>query len=366
MMKIFDDSRISTIILHSALCTLHSALNIAMDTKIINDINDTTLIEAAQTIISGGLVAFPTETVYGLGGNALDPTAARKIYEAKGRPSNNPLIIHLAEPGDAEKYCLTNEIYYKLAERFMPGPLTVILPKKDNIPYEVTGGLDTVAVRVPSDKVAHRFIELAGVPIAAPSANLSTKPSPTMAGHVIRDLSGRIDMIIAGEDCDIGVESTIITLSPKPKLLRPGLITVEELREICPDIEISEAVLKEYTGTPESPGMMFKHYSPRANVVLLRGSDGARYEFLRDKHNCGILCYDEDTELLKYKYAMSVGSKESPKEQARNLFARLRDFDDMENITEIYAPMTASEGIGLAVLNRLIRAAGFEILDLKE
>ncbi len=353
-----------TSILHFALCILH--LNIAMDTKIINDINDTTLIEAAETIKFGGLVAFPTETVYGLGGNALDPTAAKKIYEAKGRPSNNPLIIHLAEPGDAEKYCLTNEIYYKLAERFMPGPLTVILPKKDNIPYEVTGGLDTVAVRVPSDKVAHRFIELAGVPIAAPSANLSTKPSPTMAGHVIRDLSGRIDMIIAGEDCDIGVESTIITLSPKPKLLRPGLITVDELREICPDIEISEAVLKEYTGTPESPGMMFKHYSPRANVVLLRGSDEARYEFLRDKYDCGILCYNEDTELLKYKYAMSVGSKESPKEQARNLFARLRDFDDMENITEIFAPMTASEGIGLAVLNRLIRAAGFEILDLKE
>lgn len=335
-----------------------------MDTKIINDINDTTLTQAAQTIKSGGLVAFPTETVYGLGGNALDPTAAKKIYEAKGRPSNNPLIIHMAKPEDAEEYCHTNDVFYKLANRFMPGPLTVILPKKDIIPYEVTGGLETVAVRVPSDKTAHRFIELAGVPIAAPSANLSTKPSPTAAGHVIRDLNGRIDMIIAGDDCDIGVESTIITLSPVPKLLRPGLITVDELREICPDIEISEAVLNQHTGRPESPGMMYKHYSPRANVVLLRGSDKARYDFLADKKECGILCYNEDTKLLKYKYAKSVGSKESPKEQAKNLFARLREFDDIEEITEIYAPMTASEGIGLAVLNRLIRAAGFEILDI--
>ncbi|MBR6513249.1 MAG: threonylcarbamoyl-AMP synthase [Clostridia bacterium] len=335
-----------------------------MDTKIIYDINDTTLTEAAQTIRSGGLVAFPTETVYGLGGNALDPTAANKIYKAKGRPSNNPLIIHLARPEDAESYCHTNETYYKLAERFMPGPLTVILPKRDIVPYEVTGGLDTVAVRVPSDRVAHRFIELAGVPVAAPSANLSTKPSPTMAGHVIRDLSGSIDMIIAGDDCDIGVESTIITLSPVPKLLRPGLVTVEELREICPDIEISDAVLNQHQGRPESPGMMYKHYSPRANVVLLRGADEARQAFLADKSECGMLCYDEDTELLKNRYALAVGSKDSPKEQARNLFAKLREFDDIEDIKTIYAPMTASDGIGLAVLNRLIRAAGFEILDL--
>ncbi len=337
-----------------------------METKIINDINDTTLTEAAQTIKNGGLVAFPTETVYGLGGNALDPSAAKKIYEAKGRPSNNPLIIHLAYPEDAEKYCHTNEIYYKLAQRFMPGPLTVILPKKDIIPYEVTGGLETVAVRVPSDPVAHRFIELCGVPVAAPSANLSTKPSPTMAGHVIRDLSDRIDMIIAGDDCDIGVESTIITLSPTPKLLRPGLITLEELKEICPDIELSDAVLNPHTGRPESPGMMYKHYSPRANVILLRGSDEARYAFLRDKACSGIICYDEDTELLKKNYAMSIGSKYSARQQANKLFARLRDFDEIENITEIYAPMTASDGIGLAVLNRLIRAAGFEILDLEK
>ncbi|MBQ4560917.1 MAG: threonylcarbamoyl-AMP synthase [Clostridia bacterium] len=337
-----------------------------MDTKIINDINDTTLIEAAERIKNGGLVAFPTETVYGLGANALDPTAAKKIYEAKGRPSNNPLIIHLAKPEDAEQYAYTNETYYRLAERFMPGPLTVILPKKDIIPYEVTGGLDTVAIRVPADRVAHTLIELAGVPIAAPSANLSTKPSPTMAGHVIRDLSGRIDMIIAGDDCDIGVESTIITLSPKAKLLRPGLITVDELREVCPDIEISDAVLNQHEGRPESPGMMYKHYSPRANVVLLKGSDQMRYEFLQDKKDCGILCYNEDTELLKYKFAMPVGSKASPKEQAKNLFAKLREFDDIEEVKTIYAPMTASEGIGLAVLNRLIRAAGFEILDLKK
>ena len=337
-----------------------------MDTKIINDINDTTLTEAAETIKSGGLVAFPTETVYGLGANALDPTAAKKIYEAKGRPSNNPLIIHLAHYRDAEKYCHTNEIYYKLAERFMPGPLTVILPKKDNIPYEVTGGLDTVAVRVPKDPVAHRLIELAGVPIAAPSANLSTKPSPTMAKHVVQDMYTRIDMIIAGEDCDIGVESTIITLAGKPKLLRPGLITVDELKEICPDTEISDAVLHQHNGRPESPGMMYKHYSPRANVLLLRGSDSMRYEFLKDRSDCGILCYDEDTALLKMPYAYSIGSKDSAAQQAKQLFARLREFDEIENIKEIYSPMPSSEGVSLAVLNRLIRAAGFEILDLNK
>lgn len=335
-----------------------------METKIVYEINDNTLKEAADVILSGGLVAFPTETVYGLGANALDPDAAKKIYEAKGRPSNNPLIIHLAKPEDAEQYCITNETYYKLAERFMPGPLTVILPKKDNIPYEVTGGLETVAARVPSDPVAHRFIELAGVPIAAPSANLSTKPSPTMAGHVIMDLNYRIDMIIAGDDCDIGVESTIITLSPKPKLLRPGLITVEELREICPDIEISDAVLNQHNGRPESPGMMYKHYSPRAEVILLRGCEESRHRLLAGRGDCGMLCYDEDTDLLKNKYAMSIGSKNDPKAQAKNLFARLREFDEIEKVTQIYAPVTASDGIGLAVLNRLIRAAGFKIIDL--
>ncbi len=340
--------------------------NQSMDTKIIYDINDITLKEAADIINKGGLVAFPTETVYGLGGNALDSEAAKKIYEAKGRPSNNPLIIHLAKPEDAEEYCLTNEIFYKLAYRFMPGPLTVILPKKDNIPYEVTGGLETVAVRVPSNLTAHRFIELCAVPVAAPSANLSTKPSPTMAKHVIQDLYGRINMIIAGEDCDIGVESTIITLYPEPMLLRPGLITVEELKEICPDIKISKAVLEQHEGRPESPGMMYKHYSPRANVTLLSGSDCARYGFLRDKSDCGILCYDEDTELLKMPYAVSIGAKNEPEEQAKRLFACLREFDENEVVKEIYSPMPKGDGVGLAVLNRLIRAAGFEILKLVE
>ncbi len=336
-----------------------------MQTEVIYDINDSTLALAAEVIRKGGLVAFPTETVYGLGANALDPQAAKKIYTAKGRPSDNPLIVHLADYRDADKYACTDGRFFALAEKFMPGPLTVILPKKEIIPYEVTGGLDTVAVRVPSSVTASRLIELAGVPIAAPSANLSTKPSPTMAKHVILDMFGRVDMIIAGEDCEIGLESTIITLAAeKPLILRPGKVTLEEIRKVLPDAEISESVLHKHEGRPESPGMMYKHYAPKAQVTILCGDYGKRLDFLKDKDDCGILCYSDETELAEMPYALSIGSKDKPEEQARLLFARLREFDEIENITEIYAPMPDSDGLGLAVLNRLIRAAGFSVVKL--
>ena len=199
--------------------------------------------QAAGILKNGGLVVFPTETVYGLGGNALDSDAAKKIYAAKGRPSDNPLIIHIAQPKDAEKYCITNEIYYRLADAFMPGPLTVILPKRDIVPSSVTGGLSTVAVRCPSHPIARELISASGFPIAAPSANISGKPSPTCAEYVIEDMSGRVDMIIDGGECEIGLESTIVKIENDGLiLLRPGGITCDALSCVCENVKVADAV----------------------------------------------------------------------------------------------------------------------------
>ena len=231
--------------------------------------------DAAECIKNGGLVVFPTETVYGLGANALDDKAAAKIFAAKGRPSDNPLITHLAAVEDAEKYCETNELFYKLANRFMPGPLTVILPKKLRngkpvIPDTVTGGLPNAAIRIPSNPTAHALIEAAGVPVAAPSANISGSPSPTTLRHVVEDMYGRVDIIIDGGDSDIGLESTVVLLcGGEPRLLRPGAVTFEELRQICGDITADRAVYEKTDGIPLSPGMKYRHYAPRARVIML-------------------------------------------------------------------------------------------------
>ena len=223
------------------------------------------LAEAADIIRRGGLVAFPTETVYGLGADATDAEAAKKIYAAKGRPSDNPLIIHVSEPKDAELYARTCELYYALADAFMPGPLTVIMPKRDTIPDGVTGGLDSVAVRCPSHAVARELIALSGCAIAAPSANISGSPSPTSAAHVISDLNGIIDAIIDGGECDIGLESTIVKIDgDKLVLLRPGAITVDALRCVCDRVEIAPAVTAALAENerPLSPGMKYRHYAP--------------------------------------------------------------------------------------------------------
>ncbi len=318
--------------------------------------------EAAALIRKGGLVAFPTETVYGLGGNALDAAAAEKIYRAKGRPSDNPLIIHLANAADAEQYCMTDEAWYRLAGLFMPGPITVILPKKPVIPDTVTGGLDTVAVRVPSHDTAHRLIALAGVPIAAPSANLSGSPSPTCFAHVYDDLNGRVDALIDGGDCDFGVESTIVKMQNGVlRLLRPGAVTYEDLCAAGFQVEIDRSVLERFEGRPECPGMKYRHYAPKSPVVILDGSDEAVYAFLADKHNCGILCYAEDEELLKRADAVSIGGRHDHLAQAHNLFNRLRAFPELP---VIYARMPSRDGIGLAVFNRLIKASGYTVLNL--
>ena len=321
--------------------------------------------KAADCIRGGGLVAFPTETVYGLGGNALDAEAAKKIYAAKGRPSDNPLIVHLATPDEAEKYAFTTAEYYRLAERFMPGPLTVIMKRREMIPLTVTGGLDTVALRVPSHRTAHALIRASGVPIAAPSANISGRPSPTGFPHVVQDLYGRIDAMIGGGETEIGVESTIVSLvTEKPCLLRPGRITPEQLREVLPDLTVSSAVMGRYEGAPLSPGMRYKHYAPRAAVTVLDGDYAAIVRFLETKTDAGKLCFDGDAEIAAMPHALTYGREGDPLSQAKQLFARLREFDDDGFITDIYARMPSTEGVGLAVFNRLVRAAGFHIIKL--
>lgn len=336
-----------------------------MITEIIKEPTCDDILRAGQVLKNGGLVAFPTETVYGLGANALDADAAKKIYAAKGRPSDNPLIIHLADASDAAKYAYTTKEFDALAERFMPGPLTVILPKLDNIPREVTGGLDSVAVRVPVHPTANALIRAAGVPIAAPSANVSGRPSPTRTEHVIADMDGRIDMIIGGDDCDVGVESTIISLATEvPCVLRPGKITVEELAEVLPDVTVSSAVMGKYEGAPLSPGMRYKHYSPSASVTVIDGDYQSIVAFLSERPDAGKLCFEGDDEIKAMPNTLICGNENDAESQAKMLFAQLREFDKNTDIKEIYARMPQSSGVGLAVFNRLIRAAGFTILTL--
>lgn len=326
---------------------------------------------AAKLINSGRLVVFPTETVYGLGGDATDPEAAKKIYAAKGRPSDNPLIIHVAKPEDAEKYAYTSPTYYKLAKAFMPGPLTVILPKKDTVPTTVTGGLDSVAVRCPSHPVAHALIDAAGVAIAAPSANLSGKPSPTCAEHVIYDLSGRVDMIIDGGECDIGLESTIVKLyGEKAVLLRPGGITFDALCCVLDDVTVSPAVANRLAENerPLSPGMKYKHYAPSAPLVLLKGDEKKIIKFLaaeQKKQKTAILCYDEEINLLDRNFLLPVGSKDDLLTQAKRLFAALRKSDELK-VDKIYAHLPDMNGIGLALYNRMIRAAAHTVLNVDD
>ena len=338
-----------------------------MKTEIIGEKEffDGALKEAAEIIRRGGLVVFPTETVYGLGGNAEDPNAAKKIYAAKGRPSDNPLIVHISKPEDAEKYALTNEDYYRLAKKFMPGPLTIILPKKDTIPSETTGGLDSVALRCPSNPVARALIENAGVGIAAPSANISGKPSPTNAEDVVCDMNGRVDMIIDGGDCSIGLESTIVKLdeSGKAILLRPGGITVDALRCVLDNVSIAAAVtemLKE-NERPLSPGMKYRHYAPDAPFVLLDGKKEDVLRFMKESEKDAVLlCYDSEAHELDGHRIIPVGDESDLTKEAHDLFSALRRADRM-NASVIYAHLPPSEGIGLALYNRMLRAAAHTV-----
>ncbi len=329
--------------------------------------NENAITRAAEILKKGGLVAFPTETVYGLGGLATSDDAARAIYAAKGRPSDNPLIIHIARPEDAEPYAVTSETYYRLAAQFMPGPLTVILPRKSTIPLSVTGGLDTVAVRCPAHPVAGALIAAVGAPVAAPSANRSGRPSPTCAAHVVEDLWGRVDAIIDGGECEVGLESTIVKLEGDAGvLLRPGAITVDALSCVC-EMRIAPAVTEALAKDerPLSPGMKYRHYAPRADLVLLDGTYAAVQDYLlraaQEKH-VGVLCYDEEIARFPKEAALfPIGPRADLATQAKRLFSALREADANKALTTLYAHLPPMEGLGLALYNRCIRAAAHTV-----
>ncbi|MBQ8162866.1 MAG: threonylcarbamoyl-AMP synthase [Clostridia bacterium] len=328
---------------------------------------DEILKRAAELIKGGSLVGFPTETVYGLGTNAFDADACLNIFKAKGRPADNPLIVHISRPEDAEKISYTNELYYKLAKRFMPGALTVIMPKRDIIPGSVTAGLDTVAVRCPINKIAHKLIELSGVPIAAPSANRSGKPSPTSAKHVFDDMDGIIPMILDGGDCEVGVESTVIKIDESSIiLLRPGAITFEMLKEVCDNVSISSAVTEELKEgeKPLSPGMKYKHYAPKAELYLIDDNYVDFVSFVNERsktENCAVMCYDEEAERITSDKLLPVGEKNDVKKQTKRLFMLLRKADDMKVMT-IYAHLPEKGGESLAMYNRMIRACAHRVI----
>lgn len=346
-----------------------------MDTKILKidpaRFSSEELKLAGDLIANGELVAFPTETVYGLGANALNSYACDRVFEAKGRPHDNPLIVHVLEPKDCEKYAFTEAcpFFEELARRFMPGPLTVIMPKRSIIPDSVTVGLSTVALRCPAHPVARALIRAAGVPIAAPSANLSGKPSPTTAQHVIEDMTGRIPMIIDGGASQVGLESTVISVKGDAiHLLRPGFVTVKDLMEVTENVIVSDAVLHTLSSDakPESPGMKYRHYAPSAPVTMVQGKEAEVMAFFREKasQGCGILCFDEDLKQLEgYKNVVSFGARDDLEGQASGLFDALRSFDH-KKISHIYARFTSQDDLGLAISNRLLRACAFDLMIL--
>lgn len=332
-----------------------------------NEINDMSLATAGEILRRGGLVVFPTETVYGLGADALDADAAKKIYAAKGRPSDNPLIVHIADPADADKYAVVGEAYKRLAKAFMPGPLTVILPKRDCIPMTVTGGLDSVGLRCPENPIARRMIAAAGVPIAAPSANISGKPSPTSAEHVRFDMDGKVDMILDGGECTVGLESTIVKVEgDKLTLLRPGAITLDMLRALFDSVEVSAAVTEQLSENvrPLSPGMKYRHYAPTAPLYLLCGSDEKRLAYCTAADSDTLLLvFDEEAELFPTHKVIAIGSKNDERTQAKRLFAALREADST-GCKKILAPLPKQSGLSLALYNRMIRAAAHNIITL--
>lgn len=334
-----------------------------MNTKILTT-SEKDIALAGEILKNGGLVAFPTETVYGLGADAFNENAVKSIYTAKGRPSDNPLIVHVAEKDDIEP--LVQEITPKanaLIDAFFPAPLTIILKKSAKIGNVVSGGLDTVAVRMPQSSVARAVIKASGCPIAAPSANTSGLPSPTRAKYVIDDMFGKIDAIIDGGDCDFGVESTVITLAtPTPTLLRPGAITKEMIEQVIGEIQVAPAVL-EGMGENEvapSPGMKYKHYAPKARVMLVNGIKEQYEAFVNSQKNAFALCFDEDNVTIP---KITFGKESDDLSQARELFDALRRLDEL-GAKRVYARLPHSDGVGMAVYNRLIRAAAFNIIDL--
>lgn len=349
-----------------------------METKTVRMVEehiDGTLIQEAGAVIrAGGLVAFPTETVYGLGGDALNPLSSRKIYAAKGRPSDNPLIVHIADiealPPIAEEI---PENAAKLAERFWPGPLTMILKKSGKVPYETTGGLDTVAVRMPVNRIARELIRAAGGYVAAPSANRSGRPSPTVARYVSEDLAGRVEMIIDGGDVPIGLESTIVDLTAdRPVVLRPGYITRQMLEEVLAEVDEDSTLMRDDSGqAPRAPGMKYRHYAPRGELTVIGGAEENVVSYINEKcgeqkrinKRTGVIGTDETIGRYCADVCRSVGSRTDEEQIARELFRILREFDD-EHVEIIYAEAFDDFGIGRAIMNRLLKAAGYRLINV--
>lgn len=340
-----------------------------------NEIENRDKIEAAGKIIrEGGLVAFPTETVYGLGADALNPAASRKIYEAKGRPSDNPLIIHIAEMDDLDKIVSEfPEQARNMAEYFWPGPLTMILKKSEAVPRETTGGLDTVAVRMPNHPVALALIRAGGGYIAAPSANTSGKPSPTTAEHVAQDMDGRISMILDGGAVGIGIESTIVDFTGKtPMVLRPGYLTPDKIRAVIGEIQIDPGLEAESSGVrPKAPGMKYKHYAPKAELILVRGAqepvqkkiNDLTKEAIETGKTAGVIATDESFSGYLYGIVKSIGTRSDEDTIARHLYGILREFDQ-QDVDVIYSESFSATGLGQAVMNRMLKAAGHQVIDV--
>ena len=326
---------------------------------------------AADIIKSGGLVAIPTETVYGLGANGLDEQAVLKIFEAKGRPQDNPLILHISGPEQIEQFCHhIPQAAYDLAEAFWPGPLTMVLPAKDGVPRRTTAGLDTVGIRCPDSPVTREIIRLAGVPIAAPSANISGKPSTTTAEHVLHDHDGRIDAIVGGGPCRVGVESTIVDLTERrPRLLRPGGIGPEQLISVLGDLVVDKAVTAQVDkdAVVKAPGMKYRHYAPTEPVVIVSGSRENAAAYIRAHFEPGdrVLCFEEELPLYDGCNPLSYGREADVNTLSAGLFAALRELDDPK-IHQVYARCPVGGGVAYAVQNRLKKAAAFHIVDAEE
>lgn len=352
-----------------------------MSTKVIEIFEDNIdldkLAEPAHALAEGKLVAFPTETVYGLGANALDTKAVQKIYEAKGRPSDNPLIVHIAKKDSLAM--LVSEVPTKaklLMDAFWPGPLTLVFKKSAFVPMSITAGLDTVAVRMPEHPIALELIRLAGIPVAAPSANVSGKPSPTEAKHVLEDLDGKIEYVVSGGKSRVGLESTVLDItSDIPVLLRPGGITPDQLQAVVGEIQIDKTILGKIDedNVPRAPGMKYKHYAPKAEVTIVEGKDPLEQainilnlagESRRQGRKVGICATSQTVGNYREYITLSMGDRERPESIASNLFSILREFDSL-GVDMIYAEAVDNSGVGLAIMNRMIKAAGYNVFKIK-
>ena len=339
-----------------------------MQTLILPAADPKTASTAAQIIKNGGLVAIPTETVYGLAADGLNPEAVAKIFQAKGRPQDNPLILHITGPEQIELFCHhVPEVAFRLAETFWPGPLTMVLPARDTVPKCTTAGLPTVAVRCPDSSITREIIRLAGCPIAAPSANISGKPSTTTAEHVLHDHNGKIDAIVDGGACRVGLESTIVDLTEeRPRLLRPGGITPEQLIEVLGDLVVDKAVTAQLARdeVAKAPGMKYRHYAPDCQVVIVSGSREKAAAYIHAHYQAGdrVLCFEEELPLYADCAPLAYGKEADASTLSAGLFAALRTLDD-PSITRIYARCPVGGGIAYAVQNRLKKAAAFQIID---